>query len=89
MQPSKASRRWSPTPVRGGGPCASRIDPGYLLPVITAALMQRFSSQGNGDFANQLLALMRNAFGGHAVEPRPQAGAGSRGLRSQLMKLLQ
>ena len=36
-------------------------------PVITIALMQRFSSQGKSDYANQLLALMRNAFGGHAV----------------------
>ncbi len=43
------------------------IDLGVPAPVITAALMQRFSSQGNGDYANQLLAMMRNAFGGHPV----------------------
>ncbi|MCZ3389593.1 MAG: decarboxylating 6-phosphogluconate dehydrogenase [Actinomycetia bacterium] len=49
------------------------IDTGVPAPVITAALMQRFSSQGNGDFANQLLAMMRNSFGGHAVEPRQES----------------
>ncbi len=53
------------------------IDTGVPTPVISAALMQRFSSQGNGDFANQLLAMMRNSFGGHAVgrrqEPDPDA----------------
>jgi len=43
------------------------IDMGVPVPVITAALMQRFSSQGHGDFANQLLAMMRNSFGGHPV----------------------
>ena len=43
------------------------IDQGVPAPVITAALMQRFSSQGKGDYANRLLAMMRNAFGGHPV----------------------
>ncbi|HEX5018828.1 MAG TPA: decarboxylating 6-phosphogluconate dehydrogenase [Actinomycetes bacterium] len=43
------------------------IDLGVPAPVITIALMQRFTSQGKSDYANQLLALMRNAFGGHAV----------------------
>ncbi len=43
------------------------IDLGVPAPVITAALMQRFSSQGNGNYGNQLLALMRNSFGGHPV----------------------
>jgi len=49
------------------------IDTGVPAPVIAAALMQRFSSQGNGDFANQLLAMMRNSFGGHAVEARQES----------------
>lgn len=43
------------------------IDLGVPTPVITAALMERFSSQGRGDYSDRLLALMRNAFGGHAV----------------------
>jgi 6-phosphogluconate dehydrogenase len=52
------------------------IDLGVPAPVITSALMQRFSSQGNGDYANRLLALMRNAFGGHAVLPEPESEGG-------------
>ncbi|HEY7962103.1 MAG TPA: decarboxylating 6-phosphogluconate dehydrogenase [Solirubrobacteraceae bacterium] len=37
-------------------------------PVITASLYARFSSRGNGDFANRVLAALRNQFGGHAVK---------------------
>lgn len=44
------------------------IDLGIPTPVMTAALMQRFASQGNGDYSAKLLAMMRHAFGGHAVE---------------------
>jgi 6-phosphogluconate dehydrogenase len=36
-------------------------------PVLTLALMARFTSQGGGDYANKLLAMMRKSFGGHAV----------------------
>jgi 6-phosphogluconate dehydrogenase len=43
------------------------IDLGIPTPVITAALISRFSSQEGGDFANRLLAMLRNAFGGHAI----------------------
>jgi 6-phosphogluconate dehydrogenase len=41
------------------------IDLGIPTPVITAALMSRFSSQDGGGFSNRLLAMLRNAFGGH------------------------
>jgi 6-phosphogluconate dehydrogenase len=34
-------------------------------PVLTAALYERFESQGSGLFANQLLSEMRKEFGGH------------------------
>jgi len=43
------------------------IDLGIPTPVITAALLSRFSSQDRGAFANRLLAMLRNAFGGHAI----------------------
>jgi len=43
------------------------IELGVPTPVMTTALMQRFGSQGNGDYANKLLARMRQAFGGHAI----------------------
>ena len=43
------------------------IEQGVPAPVLSLALMARFSSQGGGDYANRLLAMMRKAFGGHAV----------------------
>jgi 6-phosphogluconate dehydrogenase len=43
------------------------IELGVSAPVITMALMSRFSSQGGSDYARRLLALMRAGFGGHAV----------------------
>jgi 6-phosphogluconate dehydrogenase len=43
------------------------IELGVPAPVITMALMERFSSQGRADYAGKLLALMRAGFGGHAV----------------------
>lgn len=41
---------------------------GTPAPVIALALFSRFSSQGQADTANRLLALMRQGFGGHAVK---------------------
>ncbi len=43
---------------------------GVPAPVITAALMARYSSQGGADYASRLLALMRAGFGGHPVAKR-------------------
>jgi 6-phosphogluconate dehydrogenase len=43
------------------------IDQGVALPVITLALAMRFDSQNQEGYSNKLLAMMRNAFGGHAV----------------------
>ncbi len=37
-------------------------------PVITASLYARLRSRGNGDYANRVLAALRNQFGGHAVK---------------------
>ncbi len=44
------------------------INLGVPTPVMTLALMSRFASQGQGDFANRMLAMMRKGFGGHAVK---------------------
>ncbi len=44
------------------------IELGVPTPVMTAALMERFGSQGRGDYGHKLLARMRQAFGGHAVK---------------------
>ena len=46
------------------------IDLGTPLPVITAALMSRFASQGRDDYAARFLAQLRHAFGGHFVPPK-------------------
>jgi len=43
------------------------VELGVPAPVITMALMARFSSQGGSDYARKLLAMMRASFGGHAV----------------------
>jgi 6-phosphogluconate dehydrogenase len=47
------------------------IELGVPAPVITLALMNRFSSQGGSDYARKLLAMMRAGFGGHAVLKLP------------------
>ena len=47
------------------------IDLGTPLPVISAALMNRFATQGRDDYAAKFLAQLRHAFGGHFV---PKAG---------------
>ena len=41
------------------------IDESVPAPVLSAALYDRFSSRGEGDFANKLLSAMRYQFGGH------------------------
>ena len=41
------------------------IDEGVPIPVLSAALYQRFSSRGESDFADALLSAMRFQFGGH------------------------
>ena len=45
------------------------IELGVPTPAITAALMNRFSSQGRSDYTRRLLAMMRAGFGGHATQP--------------------
>jgi 6-phosphogluconate dehydrogenase len=47
-------------------------------PVITASLYARFRSRGNGQFADRVLAALRNQFGGHAVKSAPGGGSSSR-----------
>lgn len=41
------------------------IDESVPVPVLSAALFQRFSSRDEGDFANKVLSAMRAEFGGH------------------------
>jgi len=52
------------------------IDEGTPCPVLTTSLYERFSSRGNGTFANKLLSAMRFQFGGHLEkEAEPKAAA--------------
>jgi 6-phosphogluconate dehydrogenase len=44
------------------------IELGVPTPVMSLALMARFASQGRADYASRLLAMMRNMFGGHAIQ---------------------
>ena len=44
------------------------IDLSCSIPVITLALQRRFRSRENEPFADKLLAVMRQQFGGHAVK---------------------
>jgi 6-phosphogluconate dehydrogenase len=44
------------------------IELGVPTPVMTLAVMNRFSSQGGSDYMRRLLAMMRAKFGGHAVK---------------------
>lgn len=44
------------------------IDLAVPTPIIADSLFRRFSSRGQDDFANKLLAAMRDEFGGHAVK---------------------
>jgi 6-phosphogluconate dehydrogenase len=49
------------------------IDEAVPVPVLSAALYERFSSRGQADFANQLLSAMRHEFGGHVEKPAEKA----------------
>jgi 6-phosphogluconate dehydrogenase len=48
---------------------SAAIDEGVPVPVLSAALFQRFSSRGQADFADQLLSALRWQFGGHGEPP--------------------
>jgi 6-phosphogluconate dehydrogenase len=41
------------------------IEEGVPAHVLTAALQERFSSQGHADFQDRVLSAMRFGFGGH------------------------
>ena len=47
------------------------IDEGVPVPVLSAALFERFSSRSGADFSNRVLSAMREEFGGHAEANAP------------------
>ncbi len=44
------------------------IDTSIPTPVLALSLMARFSSRGEDEFGNRMIAALRNEFGGHAVK---------------------
>jgi 6-phosphogluconate dehydrogenase len=44
------------------------IDLNVSAPIITESLMRRIRSREENNFTDRMLAIMRNAFGGHAVK---------------------
>jgi 6-phosphogluconate dehydrogenase len=44
---------------------AAAVDESVPAPVLTTALFERFSSRGEGDFADKMLSALRYQFGGH------------------------
>ncbi len=44
------------------------VDEGVPVPVLSAALFQRFDSRGEAEFANKILSAMRFQFGGHVEQ---------------------
>ncbi|MHB1460030.1 MAG: phosphogluconate dehydrogenase (NAD(+)-dependent, decarboxylating) [Armatimonadota bacterium] len=50
------------------------IDEAVPIPVISAALYDRFSSRGESDFADKVLSAMRYAFGGHVEKSQKSGG---------------
>jgi len=47
------------------------VDEAVPAPVLSSALYTRFSSRGEGDFADKLLSAMRYEFGGHVEKSAP------------------
>src|SRR5262245_10470353 len=45
------------------------VDEAVPVPVLSAALYERFTSRGEADFADKLLSAMRYEFGGHLEKP--------------------
>jgi 6-phosphogluconate dehydrogenase len=54
---------------------SAAIDESIPVPVLSAALFERFSSRGEADFANKLMSAMRFEFGGHLEKPTGAEGS--------------
>ncbi|MBU6503003.1 MAG: decarboxylating 6-phosphogluconate dehydrogenase [Burkholderiales bacterium] len=51
---------------------AAAIDEAVPVPILSAALFERFSSRGDADFADKVLSAMRHGFGGHLEKAAPK-----------------
>jgi 6-phosphogluconate dehydrogenase len=64
----EAIEGWTEDSGEGRWTIQDATDHDVPTPVITASLYVRFRSRGNGEFADKVLAALRNQFGGHAVK---------------------
>ena len=55
------------------------IDEAVPIPVLSAALYQRFASRGEADYADRILSAMRFGFGGHVEVAGKKEGAREKG----------
>jgi 6-phosphogluconate dehydrogenase len=55
---------------------SAALDEAVPAPVLSTALFERFTSRGEGDFADQLLSAMRHQFGGHREKAAVRNGGG-------------
>jgi 6-phosphogluconate dehydrogenase len=55
---------------------AAAIDESVPVPVLSAALFERFASRGEAEFADKLLSALRFQFGGHLEKAAGAGGAG-------------
>ncbi len=53
---------------------AAAIDESVPVPVLSAALYDRFSSRGEADFGDRVLSALRYQFGGHKEKAAPTKG---------------
>ena len=56
---------------------SAAIDESLPVPVLSAALFERFSSRGEADYADKLLSAMRFEFGGHLEKATTAGGSSS------------
>jgi 6-phosphogluconate dehydrogenase len=61
-------RPYVPDSGEGKWTVEEALEQALSAPVMTLALMQRFRSRDEEGFAERLLAVMRNKFGGHEVK---------------------
>jgi 6-phosphogluconate dehydrogenase len=71
-------RGWVADSGEGRWTVQTAIDLDVPAPVITLSLMARFASRQEESYAAQVIAALRNQFGGHAVHTGapPEAGQG-------------
>jgi 6-phosphogluconate dehydrogenase len=50
------------------------VDEAVPVPVLSAALYERFSSRGKDDFADKMLSALRYQFGGHLEKTDSEKG---------------